>query len=173
MLDANDFLKDIQEFFAKNFSDFIAVEPNNRTVRYLFYKNFKKFGLSIIVLTPVRIGKDKKLEFIPNSYMKIGTELRITKTKRVIIPLIGTEIHLGSDWEKILKEKIDILIKVISQIKQCDDCGNFMLPRVGKQKKTNTHFVSIRCRKCNKYKNLTYGVRIKQKLHRFIQKMET
>ena len=169
-MEAAAFLKEVMGFFVQYFPSFIPVKPNARTVRYLFYRNFKKFGLSIVVLTPVRI-KNEELGFIPASSKKIAVELRITKTKRTVVSLVGTEIH--GDWKRILKEKIEILLELLREIKQCDKCGEFMVPRVNKQLKTGTWFVSLHCRRSSEYRSTTYGIGLKTKLHKFIQHKRT
>jgi hypothetical protein len=169
-MDAITFLKEIKSFFTNYFPSFIAVDPNNRTIRYLFYRNFKKFHLSIVVLTPIRI-KNGKLEFIPASSKKIAVELRITKTKRTAVYLIGTELY--GDWEKILEDKIKVLIELFKEINQCDKCGEYMTPFVNRQKDTGIWFVSIRCRRCGEYRNTTYGIGLKQKLHKYLRHKRT
>jgi hypothetical protein len=169
-MDAITFLDEVKSFFVLYFPSFILVEPNDRTIRYLFYRNFRKVGLSIVILTPIRIEKET-IKFIPASAKKIAIELRVTKTKRTVVALVGTEIH--NEWKEILKEKIEALIDLIREIKQCDKCGEFMVPRVSKQKKTGTWFVSLHCRKCSEYRCTTYGIGLKTKLHKFIQRKRT
>ncbi|MDA3815715.1 MAG: hypothetical protein PF549_05130 [Patescibacteria group bacterium] len=171
-MDASIFLEEIRKFFILNFPDFIAVDPNNRTVRYLFYRNYRRFGLSIVVLTPVRLeGGEPK--FIPASAMKITTELRITKTKRIVVALIGTEIHVGSDWERILKEKIETLVDLLKEIKQCDKCGDFLVPKTNKRKDSATWFVSLHCRRCSEYRSTAFGIGLKKRLHKHLHRKKT
>ncbi|KKP78102.1 MAG: hypothetical protein A2271_02095 [Candidatus Moranbacteria bacterium RIFOXYA12_FULL_35_19] len=171
-MNATEFLEEIRQFFAKNFPDFITIEPCDRTIRYAFYRNYNRQKLSIVILTPVKI-ENQELKFIPDSIMKIGTELRITKTKHTTIELIGTEIHVNSPWEKILKDKIETLIDLLKEIRQCDKCGNIMVPRTNQQKKTGTWFVSMHCRRCSTYKNVTFGIGLKNKLHKYLVRKKT
>jgi hypothetical protein len=176
-MDAKESLEAIRKFFTLKFQDFEIIQPNERKVRYIFQKNYTKFGkklpLSIVVLTPIRIDKNGELEFIPASAKKIALELRVTDTQRVTVAFKGTEIHVGSNWEKILKDKIETFIKLLDGLKQCDGCGDYMTPRTGQRKETGTWFVSMRCRKCSEYKNFPFGTGFKKKISMYLIPKET
>lgn len=163
-------LEEIKNLFATHFPKFILVEPEGARTRYQFYRNFRNLHLYIIVFTPIKI-EDGKLVFVKDSEKEIDVELRISKTRKTSVGLIGTRTQNG--WQNVLSEKIEALEELLKYVFQCDNCGDFMTPRVSQNKKSQTWFVSLYCQNCRKWKSTTYGVGLKTRLHKHLRHQRT
>ena len=164
MLEASRLLDEVKNFLDINFEGFKYFEPQRSSKKLVFFRNFEKPRLSIVIILP--IIKDSKGGMI-FSGKTIKTVLKTTKGKERIY-LKDTLLKTGmteDNWKYVLGEKLSALKELVALVGHCRHCGSMTIPTMCISKE-GVNFVSMRCPGCNRWKNTTYGIGLKTILHK-------
>ncbi len=170
---ANTFYQDIVGFFFNHFSNFEFFAGNPVHNECAYYHNYRKYGLSIVVVLPLTNIDD-------NNWAMTGKKIQISlkKTREKTTPHIIelTDTLITSNYHDRLRERIGILKELVDEIHQCQKCDSkaFLVPKTMRRNDTKrTWYVALWCPACHHYTWTTFGVGLKTRLHKNLQRIRT
>lgn len=158
----------IVNFFRKNMRDFRIFYPQKLTDGpFTFIHNYPKYGCAIVVILPFMLDIDGKLRMTGCTITVALKKTTTRKKHQLVLKSIRTDAHM----ERHLIARINLLRKLVLDTKKCPRCGKWMFPHISYQKppREKTRFVSFYCQQCNLFTPTTYGIGLKQELHRRIK----
>ena len=162
------FYQDIIGFFFTHFSTFEFFAGNPLHNECAYYYNYRKYGLSIVVVLPLVNITDSKWA-MTGKKIKISLKKTSTKTTPHIVEL--TDTLITSNYYDRLQERISILRELIDEIHPCQNCSTSLIPRTCRTNDLKrTRFVSLQCPSCHKFTSTTFGVGLKTRLHRNLKR---
>lgn len=163
------FQREIMGLFFAYFGNFILYEPRRIHSPFVYYYNYKKSGLSIVVFLPLVRNKDWQTEMTDD---KIRISLKKTNDPSTphLVELVDTRLIKG--WEDRIRERVGILKELVeTEVHKCDDCNVVKIPKTMRRNNLErTWFVGLQCPKCHKYTWTIFGRGLKTRLHRNLKR---
>jgi hypothetical protein len=157
-------LGDIERMLEQSFSGYKTFELKQGDYRNVFYKNYEKEKLSIVIRPLLKKTDQREAGDLRR---KIQVFLKTTRGKeRVRLK----DTILSDGWQNVLYEKIQALEMLIAEMTICNSCGCIPVPVMCKRSEKGTRFVSTRCAKCNTWINTPFGIGLKTLLHKYLKK---